>query len=428
MNNLKFILAAFAVALFVSCDNTDSFTTSSSFIESDIRIMDIDSFQMKMSTYRYDSLASAASRMLVGRYTDPVFGEVTASANIELTPTYYYYSIDDAAVFDSVVINLPYDGYRYGDTLLPKTIRVQKLLKEVRLSNSQTEFYNTTAIPADGQLLAEKSFFPRIGKDSLTITLAPAFGETIFTALRNNNVSNREEFLNYFKGVRLSPSPSENAAVIGFNPAESYIRIYYSFPDQPESDADFIDLKYNSAGKRCYNNISVNSQSTALQVVGGGQENETASTALSGYSFIQSGIGVMTKVTFPSIRNVWDINSGNGHIFKAELKVKLDNRYYNRNYPLADSLYVCTVDQNNDIIAYDGVAYIKRDDPELNEVYLTADVNFFLQKVLSDSRYLDYGLIFVPFNYSSSIDRYVLNGENNIYYRSKLKLTYLIYD
>lgn len=428
MNIFKCVLPLFVVFFFISCDNTDSFTTSSSFIQSGIKVIDIDSFQTKMSTYRYDSLASGSSRMLVGQYTDPIFGEVTASSNIELTPTYYYYSIDEGAVFDSVVISLPYDGYRYGDTLLSKTIRVQKLLKEVRLPNSQADFYNTTVIPADGQPLGETTFFPRIGRDSLTIALSPAFGQTIFTALRNNNVSNREEFLDYLKGIRLSPSASENASIIGFDPAGTYIRLYYSMPDQPEEEGEYIDLKYNSSGKRCFNNIAVNPQNTALQLVGGGQENETASAALQNRSFIHSGIGVMTKVTFPSIRNIWDVNEGNGQIFKAELKVKLDNRYYNRNYPLADSLYVCTVDQNNDIIAYDGVAYIKRDDPELNEVYLTADVNFFIKKVISDSRYLDYGLIFVPFNYTSSIDRYVLNGEDNVNYRSKLKLTYLIYD
>ncbi len=390
MISVKNMLAVLSlVVLFCSCDSTESFSSDADFIESDVRIIDVDSFDMKMSTYRYDSIISAGDRLLVGRYVDPYFGEVKASSYIEFSPNNYYYTLDDEAVFDSIVLNLRYDGYFYNDTLLTKTIEVRKMAKEMRLPNSQTDYYNTTSIPVESQVIGQKTFRPRVGNDSLTVTLSPAFGQHIFTALKSNNVNDREEFLNYLKGLHISPTASEDAAIIGFSPSDSYIRIYYSYPDQAELESEFIDLVYNSTTKKFFNNISGNTSGTPLQGLGG-QENEVSSSTLGDLAFIQSGLGVMTKVTFPSIRNIREYNDGNGEIFKAQLKIKLDNRYYSRNYPVRDSVYVCTVDQNNDIISYGGVGYIYRENPETNDVYLTADVNFFLQKVLANSQYLNY--------------------------------------
>jgi Domain of unknown function (DUF4270) len=415
------------LALLYSCDNTESFSSDADLIQSDVHIIDVDSFDMKMTTYRYDSIVSEGDRLLVGRYIDPNFGEVKASSYIEFSPTTYYYTIDDEAVFDSIVLNLRYDGYYYNDTLQTKTINVRKLAKEIRLPSSQTKFYNTTLIPVADPVIGQRTFRPRIGTDSLTVTLSPAFGQTIFTALKSNNVNDREEFLNYLKGLHISGGDAEDAAIIGFSPSESYIRVYYSYPDQAQIESEYIDLVYNSSTKKFFNSITGNYSGTPLQGLGG-QENEVSSPALGNLGFIQSGLGVMTKITFPSIRNIREYNEGNGEIFKAQLKIKLDNRYYNKNYPVRDSVYVCTVDQNNDIISYGGVGYIQRIDPEINEVYLTADVNFFLQKVLANSQYLNYGLVFVPFNFNASTDRLILNGENNPFYKSRLTLTYVIYE
>lgn len=415
------------LALLYSCDNTESFYSDADLIQSDVHIIDVDSFAMKMTIYRYDSIVSGEERMVVGRYIDPYFGEVKASSYIEFLPASYYYTIDDDAVFDSIVLNLRYDGYYYNDTLQTKTINVRKLAKELRLPNSQTDYYNTTSIPVVDEVIGQRTFRPRIGNDSITVTLSPAFGQTIFTALKSNNVNDREEFLNYLKGLHISPADGEDAAMIGFSPTGSYMRVYYSYPDQAQIESEYIDLVYNSSTKKFFNSITGNYSGTPLQGLGG-QENEVSSPALGNLGFIQSGLGVMTKVTFPSIRNIREYNEGNGEIFKAQLKIKLDARYYNKNYPVRDSVYVCTVDQNNDIISYGGVGYIQRIDPEINEVYLTADVNFFLQKLLTNSQYLNYGLVFVPFNYNTSTDRLVLNGENNPYYKSRLTLTYVIYE
>lgn len=421
-------LLLFLLIVLYSCDTTEPLSSDSDFIESDTRIINVDTFDIKLTTFKYDSLLSDGDRMLVGRYADPYFGEVKSHSSIEFTPTSYNLNVNENVVFDSVVLNLKYDGYYYNDTLLTKTIEVRTMAKEIRLPNSQTDYYNTTTIPVNSQVIGQKTFKPRIGNDSLTITLNQTFGQNIFNALKSHNVNDRDEFLNYLKGFNISPSSDENAAIIGFRPSESYVRLYYSYPDQAEVESKYTDLKYSSATKRFFNTVSGNRSGTMLEGLTGDQESETSSTATNDLSFIQSGLGIFTKVTFPSIRNISEFNGGNGAIFKARLKIKLDSRYYDENYPLPDSLHVCTVDQNNDIVDYYGVGYVDKQDKEFNEIYLVADVDYFLQKVLTDSRYLKYGLVFIPYDYSMTTDRLILNGESNANYHSRLTLTYVIYD
>lgn len=423
----KNTLLAVLLIMLYSCENTEPFASDSDFIESDTRIIDVDTFAMKLSTFKYDSLLSDGDRLLAGRYIDPYFGEVKSHASIEFTPTTYNFSVAENVIFDSIVLNLKYDGYYYNDTLLTKTLEVRTMAKEIRLPSSQTDYYNTTTIPVNDPVIGQKTFKPRIGNDSLTVTLNQNFGQTIFNALRSNNVNDRDEFLNYLKGINIAPSSYENASIIGFTPTGSYIRMYYSFPDQAGVESEYVDLTYASASKQFFNTITGNRTGTLLEALGG-QENEISSTAMQNLGFIQSGLGIFAKVTFPTIRNIKEYNEGNGAIFKAKVKIKLDNRYYDKNYPLPDSLYVCTVDQNNDIVNYDGVGYIDKTDKETNEVFLVADIDYFIQKTLTDSNYLKYGLVFIPFDYSLSTDRLILNGEENENYHSRLTLTYVIYD
>jgi Domain of unknown function (DUF4270) len=420
-------LLAILLILLYSCDNTESFSSDSDFIESDTRIIDVDTFAMRLTTFKYDSLISNGDRLLVGRYMDPYFGEVKSNSSIEFLPTSYNLSVAENVIFDSIVLNLKYDGYYYNDTLLTKTLEVRTMAKEIRLPNSQTDYYNTTTIPVNEQIIGQKTFKPRVGNDSLTVRLDQTFGQTIFNALRSQNVNDRDEFLNYLKGINIAPSSTENASIIGFLPSGSYIRMYYSFPDQASVESEYTDLTYASATKRFYNSMTGNRTGTLLEALAG-QEDEISSSAMQNLGFIQSGLGIFAKVTFPTIRNIKDYNDGNGSIFKAKVKIKLDNRYYDKNYPLPDSLYVCTVDQNNDIINYNGVGYIDKTNKEINEVFLVADIDYFIQKTLADSNYLNYGLVFIPYDYSMSTDRLILNGENNSNYRSRLTLTYVIYD
>lgn len=431
------IVAALCAIFFTSCTHDsmyDTFETGGDFTQSNVKIVQIDTFAVNMSTFRYDSISSTGnSRLLVGRYVDPVFGEVKASAFADFVPATFYFDAD--AVFDSIVLNLPYDGYYYNDTLAQKTINIQQLTKEIRLRNNQTDLYNTTNVATASEIIGTKSFYPRISKDSLTIRMADSFGQNLFNKIQHDQINDVDQLTDYFKGLKISPSDTEDASVIGFNVTKSYMRVYYSIPDDVTTESQYVDfVYYTTTDPKFFNQVAGNRAGTLLANLNG-QENEAKSTSTNNLTFIQSGIGVTTKVTFPSIRNIYQVNNNNGEIFKANLKIRLNNAYFNNKLYTNDSIGVFIADQNNDLVAQltnsagnAVMGYIDKSDNETNEVYLNVPVQPFLEKMINNAMYLKYGLVFFPAGYTSAVNRLVLNGENNSIYKTRLELTYTIYD
>lgn len=433
---LVFTLALIGVFLVSCADDAyiDPFDTGNNFTDSNIRFQKIDSFKVEMSTFKFDSLeTSLGNRLLVGRYIDPVFGEVKSSSYVKLSPQSY--EIEEDAVFDSIVLYLKYDKYFYNDTLAQKTIRIKELTRELRLTAEQNYFYNTTNTPTSGTILGQINFIPRPNNDSVSIKLNDNFGQNLFSKFRSNLLNDNEQFIDYLKGIAIEPDDNENASMIGFNVSDLSLKIYYSFADTPDDESKFLEIKYdNSQNNTFYNKIESNRNGTVLQNLGL-QKNDIPSIALNNYSFIQSGIGITTKISLPSIRTLAQINDNNGIIYSSKLKIKLNNSNYSRKVYNSDSLYVYVVDKNNNIRyqltnnkgSY-AVAYIDKLDAEFNETYLIVPVEKFIEDVLKNPTYQDFGIILVPFEYNYTTARMILNGENNADHKSFLELIYAIYD
>lgn len=435
MNKFSVFVFLLILLSLTSCSKPnieDTFNPGQEFTQSNARLIEIDTFTVNMSTFKYDSIVSSNDRLLVGQYNDPFFGIVKSSAFVEFTPSNYV--IDENAQFDSIVLNLKYDSFYYNDTLRQKKVVIHELLKEIRLKNGQTEYYNTTDVLSSTSILGSKNFFPRISKDSTTITLNPSFGLNLFSKIKTNVINNYEEFKDYFKGLKITSDDSENAAIMGFDPNASYIRMYYSLPDQTTSTIYEFDLRYNTSSKKNFNKIESNRNNTVLQNLSG-QENELRSTSTNSLSFIQSGIGITTKFTFPSIKTINQINDGEGTVFKSDLKIRLNNSNYNNSLKPNDSLQLYVVNQNNAVVTKlrksngeDIIARVIKQSQEFNEVYLTVPVDVFIKRVLENDLYRNYGLILLPYNNSNSVQRSVLNGETNNHDKTKLELVYAIYD
>ena len=74
------------------------------------------------------------------------------------------------------------------------------------------------------------------------------------------------------------------------------------------------------------------------------------STDSENQSYIQSGIGIATRIQFPHVKKIHDI-PGNGAILDAILKISPTPQTYGDELKLKDSLSVFIVDQNNILTA-----------------------------------------------------------------------------
>jgi hypothetical protein len=355
------LLLLLSITIFTSCqtDNLDSeYVVGTDYLSSSSDVTLIDTLTVNVSTINLDSLAtSSQSRILLGNYTDPVFGEVNSDSYMQLVPGTY--TIGDSSsdtntdnyVFDSIVMILKYDRYYYGDTTQTQSINIYQLSEKVDTNDADDDnFYNYSTLSYNTTSLGSKTYTTRpIGKDSIFVRLDDTFGEALFDKLKSNDISTYDEFIYYFKGLMIKPSSGSN--VIGFSTDTSLMRLYYTNTSDPLhdfEDSSTKDFTITDTGLQ-FNNITLDRTGTVISDVSYDDYESTLSSTLTGNkSYVQSGTGMACRIDFPYIKLLKSI-SDNGLIVDAELSIKPVAGSYSTLYPLKDSLKVYICDDLNRI-------------------------------------------------------------------------------
>jgi len=432
----KALVTFICLSTLISCStdaiNSSDFEAGDTFTDSDIRVVQLDTMTVDFSTMKFDSIdTSQSSRMLVGKYNDPVFGTVKTASFMELIPSSYY--IDTDAEYDSITFLLRPDNYYYNDTLQSNTIHIKQVTENLKPADG-VNFYNTSTIDFDEEDLGSLTYYPRpIGTDSLEIKLTDSLGQGLFDNLQLKKITTYDELKNYFYGITMQPDEEDDGAVIGFS-LTSNMRLYYTIAEENERTQYSTDFLINTSSSPVpfFNQISADEPNEYLKTLTD-QEFNLHSSETGNLSFIQSGIGIATRLEFPNIKTVFDIQ-GQGTLLDASLKIAPAISSYNDALALRDTLSVFIVDQNNELtsqlISTDGSAaqaILNRDNQEFNDIYYELPLSGYLEGLLSVDQESSDALILLPSNYNSTVDRFVLNTDINTQ-GTTLELTYAIYD
>lgn len=441
MKSKLWILTPFLIILFlVACTteeiNNSNFVAGEIFTDSNIRVVKVDTMTVDISTMKFDSIVtSLASRLLIGQYTDPVFGKVTSSNYIGLLPSTF--TIDSEAEYDSIALFLRYDNYYYNDTLQSNTINVKRLTGNFN-ADENDKFYNTSSVAYADEDLGIVTFKPRpLSGDSIYIKLSDNLGEEFFSNLQSKKITNYAEFTNAFKGLVLQPGEHDNGSVIGYSndASDTYVRLYFSTAETDGRVQSYIDFTLNisDSPNPFFNQIIAKEPIDYLKELTDVETN-LSSINSGNQSFIQSGVGIATRIQFPYIKTIKNLN-GKGTLLDAVLKIRPVKNSYNDHLILRESLSVYVVDTNNDLTAQiyhtDGstiTADLNTDNIEFNDVYYEISLANYIEKLLESDRNIDEALLLFPSDYSSTVDRFILNGSPNSTYKTTLELTYAIYD
>ncbi len=418
-------------ASFISCEKDDeNFPVGEDWINLDTKVYFIDTMSIKASTFKFDSISvSSTSRLLIGAYTDAVFGLTKSKVYTQFTNSTY--TLESSTTFDSIALILNYDTYFYNDTIPVQKINVYEVLNDIEPDEDATSYYNTTKISSSTTAIATKSFYAKPNKDdSLHVTMSNTFGKTLFEKLRDNKINDSEDFLKVYKGLLIEPDAS-NTAILGFLKS-SFIRIYYSDKEEITSESLTLDMPFDETNS--FHNISSAIETTVFSSLTD-QETYLSSKYTSNNVFMQAGTGIATRIDIPNVESLYDI-PGTGIIIDANLKFKLKQNSSTDNLHTSDNLNVYIIDKNSDIV---GVltntqgstvyATIESEDSEFNITTYTIPVKYFLNLKLTDLNGDKLYLAIYPNDFNQSVDRYIFNGEaasNTI--KSKLELTYAIYD
>tara|TARA_R110002050_G_scaffold223338_1_gene359131 strand:+ start:50156 stop:51484 length:1329 start_codon:yes stop_codon:yes gene_type:complete len=424
----------------MSCNNDDlttsEFVAGEVFTDSNIRVVSVDTMTVEVSTIKFDSIITSQSdRILIGQYSDPVFGMVKSSNYMGMLPNSY--TIASEAVYDSIVLFLKYDQYYYNDTLQTNTIHVKRLTANFNPDENDS-FYNTSKVTYDEKNLGSITYLPRpLSTDSLGIKLVDNLGLEFFNNLQNKIISNNAEFTAKFKGLSMQPGEDDNGSVIGFSKgsASCYMRLYFSTSEADDRVQTYIDFILNTTDtpNPFFNQISAVEPIDYIKTLTDIEVNLNSLDS-GNQSFIQSGIGIATRIQFPHIKTINNLN-GQGTLLDAVLKIKPATGSYSDNLPIRNNLAVFLVDKNNAIIEQlynssgTGIyATLNRENEEYNDIYYEIPLSSYIEKLLLAERDTHEALILFPTDYTTTVDRFILNGSHNTNYKTTLELTYAIYD
>ena len=347
---------------FVGCENSnDLYPIGQGFVNTDTRIIFIDTLELETSLVILDSVpTSGTGKMLVGQVSDPDLGEIYTSSFFQFGTSSVFNPEEGITYrFDSLVMHTYYSGYYHGDTSKMQTFQVFPLSEDYELDDYGL-LYNVSELEHKDAPLATHSFFPHpYNSRRLNIPLPDAWGEEIFTLMqdRADEVSSSDNFIKYFPGVCIKPLLE--GAVIGFKADSScIIRLYYS-EIQGEAVAKTFDFPLVDSTKQ-FNHIQSNRDNTSLNSLI--SQNTTLSTSeTADIAYVQGGVGIMTRITFPDLEQLYDL--GAGAILQADLVFEpIKNSYNTGEYSLPGTLVLYETDRNNqvgNILTYDDGAIIK---------------------------------------------------------------------
>ena len=144
---MKFKLMAViaCTAALYSCD--DSTSGVGDFVSNIDKIEAFSSsYEATSKTYRLDSIYSRTNRAYLGKYTDPDFGEYTASFITQINCPEGFEFPEHLQEITSATLELYYTGF-YGDSLATLTVQVDELNKVI--NDEDTDLYYTSFDPSD---------------------------------------------------------------------------------------------------------------------------------------------------------------------------------------------------------------------------------------------------------------------------------------
>lgn len=270
----------------------------------------VDTLTVRSSTVLRDSVVTSNSAsLLVGTYTDPLLGTLTAKSYLTVGLTDNFVP-DGTFAYDSLVLTLPptsgSTAYRYGDTTKTQTlVSVYKLLTP--LPTTKVIFSSPKLSPLGGynpvalnQRTPMRRASPMLG--TLRIRLADSLGRRLMLAGQQGRIRTAEQLQALVPGLVLA-SDQTNAAMLTFtaNSSSTALTLYYHDPASPTTALSTAFLA-SSGTAHCFQvqrgtDAAIrNLPTTPLLLVPAAQTGEQ--------TIVEGALGLQTKLEFPYLADL----------------------------------------------------------------------------------------------------------------------------
>ncbi len=470
MRKLSIILSVSILGFFTSC-NSDTFQEheiGDNLIDKSTEVRLIDTFTINSSTVKIDSmLTSGQSNILFGSYQDEFFGKissdfyavvglgsafslkkVTVSENIEKIPIR----------FDSLIFISYPDGRYMGDTLLPQSMSIHRVIEEIEVPDDQAGFYAHSTFQYDEESLGASAFIAKpisqykefnadkekdveFDDGGIRFKMDDALGLEIVRRvnIEDDTILYADKWTKFFQGIVLKAG-EDNSVMLSYNLQENRMkmRLYYTYTStELTGTRDFHDFPVTASYlnftnfKSDYSSAPYNFNQISEQTV------DLSSEQTDDLAFIHGGLGLLTKIKIPYLEELNTIGVTGG-VLSAELI------FYPKYKSYDDEIFklpivpftIYQTDERNQILTQlasassnSGVSsnYVLNRE-NWSESYYTVNITSYVNNILLNGQGFDDALLLtLPVNnLGLSMDRLVIENDPRSDFRIRLKTTYVV--
>lgn len=339
-----FLFFILSLTILSSCEQSDDIGLGlGNFNE--VGVVFTDTVSVEASTILLDSIiTNRADVIMIGQSEDSKFGKITAQGYIQFNPLIDTFALEATTpIVDSVILVLPHI-YTHGKTTGKQNLEVYRLTGEFNDSLS----FNTSIVNASNTLL-NKDAVPFevntqgiIDQTEVGINLNTSLGDELITIILNNLGQNAGEvdFTKDFKGLLVRPSNSDDGAILGFSSLGINFRLNVYYHQDGESDSFLFQFFPNVVNS--FSNIKSEKSGTAIENLS--TSNPLPINETSNELYLQSGIGVTPKITFPFLQDFVD---NNNVIINRAVLVISPSEIESDEFPFPSTLTLLELDENN---------------------------------------------------------------------------------
>lgn len=266
----------------------------------------LDTLTIRASTVLRDSVVTSGSDyLLVGRYTDPLLGTLTAKSFFRLKGGF---QPDPTYVYDSLTLVLKPDTYRYGDTTkTQKLFEVHRLVDQLSDVNPLFAAPRLTPVNYDSITLLNKGGVAPVRRTrpnttALRLPLSDDFGRDLLAKAQAGKLSTQDDFTAYLPGLALTAAATDNAAIVrmSVSAAESAMLLYYHDPNNPTV---VLSTSFNPTARHFYQ-IRANRRTAGVPNLPKSSLQSVSSTLTGDQTFVEGVLGLQTLLEFPYLTDV----------------------------------------------------------------------------------------------------------------------------
>ena len=420
MTTLRLVFSFLALFLIATGCNPPTEIGASFLPDASFEVLEDDELLLNTSTVLLEDISSrGAFRLLAGTQRTDGLGEQTAVAYVQLAPDELSLPIEDVNyTYDSLALEISYDGYYVGDTSQEVTLLVYRINEDFEPQDDDDTFYTYSELSIDLTPLGSVRLDPDpFSSEPISVRLDDELGREFFDKLLDGDedLFSTTSFINFFSGIQIRLEVN-GSLILGFSPE---IRLDLHYCDDRELPAEPFVRSFMARFDERFNQLSTVFTDTTF--VGLEEGDRIPSAETSEVAYLQGGTALATRIDFTD----WAFERERyADILIRGATLRIEPAEEGNYEELPEVLTVYWVDADNDIIAQGQSAILNEDLDFGRDTYYEMDVSNFVDFQLLPETTEGHALLLTFDLTGSTTETLLLKGEEGL----RLNLSYLALD